>query len=1828
MKRMNAKIKLIVSSVCALLLFAACENIGNSSAPVEDEITGSISGSVSLDGALPSSIPALIPQNTDLENQSDARSAFPQTPVLTTSGYTLTITAANTKDSSDTRSINTTDNADCFSEDRLSYTISGLKINSSYKITASVTDSTGTEILRGTSASFTLTQTNSVCADADVALGPLSTGTGKVELSVSVDTELVKSIVIKIITNATNWPDAPENAQSMVNVLDSPFILLNKNSVPSGSYTFELKFYSASDGKGAVQYSTTQTINVFDGLTTNRWVNNSNEKEIAEGNLSVTAALISDFNKLVDFFVKSNGDDNNTGTWLKPLKTVGAALDRMTDSGADYTITIQDDLTGTYVLEMPATSRANSITIRGEGTVKLDGNGNTTNPVLKINTPSDVPVTIENLTITGGKATWGAGIYVEGRAKVTLGNRAVITGNSSSSSGSGVYVIGTNATTYPVVTILSGAKVNENLNSGTGSGICALTYGQVIMNGGELTGNSGGNGGAVHLYDHGQFTMNGGTISGNSAARGAAVFICLDCTFTMNGGIISGNSASTSGGAIYSNGTFNIKGDASIPYGVTNESGVLVKGAGKNDVYLAEEKFITVTDDLSQDVVAAVTTRWKRGDTILSSLDSATLPEAVKDKFTLTALADDRWGKYLSSDSKLVTINAPIYVGTKGSVSGNDDNSGTYTSPFATIARACQEMDDANTEYIVNVNGTVSGSQTIPSTLLAKSIILQGETSNSADIITAVKNGTSEGSTLTVNSTVPVTIKKLTITGGNSSGNGGGINIAAGSVCLSDGAKVTGNIAEDGYGGGVYVASSAKLFMCGSSLIGDSYTSTTTAIAAATSTNTTPWANKAEQGGGIYNAGAVYIGYSGMNGTTLVSSPMSSAYGVRRNYAGYGGGIYNDKGALKISGGNISYNQSSGEGGGLVCDGKTGSALNEFAGGTITGNVSGAGGGIMIPSTGKVTFTSSASVSMKSNSATNGGAVYNDGTFQMYSGTIGGTNVQNTATSEGKGGALYLTTSSSFEMKDSAYIPNGSVQNNDVFLEQIISSGTKTSAKINIAGSLSHTSSVAYLNPELYSRGFTVLSGTSTLIESERSKFTLPADWSSFEISNTGTIGLKNIITTIYVSSSGIDPSGKTSEDATWKKYNSTATYIKNYPFASLKKAAQFITWQGAENKDYTIYIVGSFTSPQRLSNDDSNDENPILLENTSSSTNTITIVGSSGTASINANIGNTAKADGSALTIKTNAVPVTVKNLKLTGGNSTGNGGGLNVVIEGSSNDKRTLTLGDGTSSNPLSVTENKGLNGGGVYVEAYTCTLNDYVSITSNTAVKSGDDTGDGGGVYAKTKFLYVKGGTIASNTAGGCGGGIFQGGGGLSSPQIFISGSACIGASSASESATSASNKHSNMAGSMGGGIYTGGKVYIGYTGLGTDSKPVLDSASTSSSHCKIFYNYAASHGGGVSATTYASKFSEISYNGSGDSGGGIHGEKLWLSGNIKFVKNKAKTSGGAVYAYSKMYIDGSVSVTYGGTEKYNDVCMKKSKPIIIYSTFTGSNIPVTPAPDDTHPAGKVILQGYDADDNEEAKAAIVKSKYKKFSVTTTGKYITSEGKFADGYYATSSNYTDVIANIPNDGLLVLDSSCSLSNVMSTINAQTKTIKLDISEVSFPSSYTITSTKISEITCDYSQLSSHERFQNCTSLYTINIRGEKIGYGVAPSGAGYGANCNNLFVACSSLGTVNFMNCTELKIDNCFSKPTSGAVSSMGLLVNLPETLTKLILPDLSTSDMSIRLDFQYYGNISDLKSNVTVTRAGTTQTLNSVTISCESVNAIWKPSSPSSTTGSWQ
>ena len=149
---------------------------------------------------------------------------------------------------------------------------------------------------------------------------------------------------------------------------------------------------------------------------------------------------------------------------------------------------------------------------------------------------------------------------------------------------------------------------------------------------------------------------------------------------------------------------------------------------------------------------------------------------------------------------------------------------------------------------------------------------------------------TDAGSALTVNkSGLTVTITDLTITGGNAE-NGGGINIAAGTVTLTNGANILGNQATNG--GGVYLAGSGStLYMKGTSVIGDKneYTASGNTInLSPTSQTGSGCANKADNGGGIYcNGGNVYVGCDNSGLNTTIS--LATAGGLRRNYAGYGG---------------------------------------------------------------------------------------------------------------------------------------------------------------------------------------------------------------------------------------------------------------------------------------------------------------------------------------------------------------------------------------------------------------------------------------------------------------------------------------------------------------------------------------------------------------------------------------------------------------------------------------------------------------------------------------------------------------------------------------------------------------------------------------------------------------------------------------------------------------------------------------------------------------------------------------------------------------------------
>ncbi|WP_191016242.1 hypothetical protein [Treponema zioleckii] len=312
---------------------------------------------------------------------------------------------------------------------------------------------------------------------------------------------------------------------------------------------------------------------------------------------------------------------------------------------------------------------------------------------------------------------------------------------------------------------------------------------------------------------------------------------------------------------------------------------------------------------------------------------------------------------------KLKALFIRYYVSSSGDDESGD---GTEEKPFASLLKATEFISDAELYYEIHISGELSGTQSISGEISAKSITLEGN-----DNSTCKLNGNEAGTTLTINTSVPVTIKNLTITGGkNESGNGGGISIGeSATVTLADGAVVAGNSAK--LGGGVY--NEGTLFMYDSAAIGDA-----SATEAATSEE---YSNSATSGGaGLYNAenAKAYLGYSDEN--TVKTLTGGSCY----NYGCDGAGIYN-KGTVKMASGNVSYNGHSGFGVGILNDE---SGEFELSGGKVSHNIyygtNGYGGGCR----NQATFTMTGG-EISYNSATKGAGVNaRMGTFTMTGGSI------------------------------------------------------------------------------------------------------------------------------------------------------------------------------------------------------------------------------------------------------------------------------------------------------------------------------------------------------------------------------------------------------------------------------------------------------------------------------------------------------------------------------------------------------------------------------------------------------------------------------------------------------------------------------------------------------------------------------------------------------------------------------------------------------------------------------------------------------------------------
>jgi hypothetical protein len=363
------------------------------------------------------------------------------------------------------------------------------------------------------------------------------------------------------------------------------------------------------------------------------------------------------------------------------------------------------------------------------------------------------------------------------------------------------------------------------------------------------------------------------------------------------------------------------------------------------------------------------------------------------------------------------SVERTIYVGVPESVhaqipnlTANDNYTGAPYAPLASLTRAFNKIQatGAGGEYKIYLSGSHTGNFTIPSGInntKASSIILRTYDGNSN---TAVLNGAG-GSTLTVDSAVPVTIQNLKITGGSGTSEGstikgGGIYIKAGTVTLANGVKVVGNKAYSSdssiqsMGGGIYVETSATLYMKGTALVGDLSTTPISWYLNSAPSDLTD-ANYAREGGGIYSKGNLYLGCNS-SGETASGYALNSEYGIRHNNSNYGGGINIAGGVFKFASGKIAFNKSGSNGAGIYA----GASSEEIKLGAVSiesNQANSDGGGLFIA--GGCTVTMDGNASIAKNRASSGGGVNILGTFNMSAGTIGGDSFdyKNFATSSG-----------------------------------------------------------------------------------------------------------------------------------------------------------------------------------------------------------------------------------------------------------------------------------------------------------------------------------------------------------------------------------------------------------------------------------------------------------------------------------------------------------------------------------------------------------------------------------------------------------------------------------------------------------------------------------------------------------------------------------------------------------------------------------------------------------------------------------------------------------
>lgn len=1196
----------------------------------------------------------------------------------------------------------------------------------------------------------------------------------------------------------------------------------------SGTYTVQINFYdydfssysvsdastAITDGTAVLLYSTVQTINIYDNLETNRWFstessNSNNPIDNSTGKFTLSDTILGNF-VLTSICVSANGSDTNMGTVYNPYKTIKKAVSYIENispiqQGKDYTIYISGEVTvdsaNDYISGAPAYVK--SITIKGKS-------GNNANDILKgsgngctLSIETNVPVTIENLTITGGNNTSGQGKgggidLFSANAKVILGNGAKVTGNKakygggvyvrdtttllitgtaligdstnskatsdsdcsnySTSSGGGIYNEGSvylgytlNSSNTPTTSSLSGG-VKRNFSEAGGAGIHNAEGSQLYINSGyvsynvtkQIT-NVGNPGGGIRVHES-KLELSGGEISYNEADAGGGIEAASKADITISGGKIAENTSRTGfGGAIdvYEDSTESNSAKVYLKGSFSIPYGVNgTKDIGKNDIYLCK-----------------INSNYAK----LYVTGSITPPSGVSTVATIRMPEWKRGLKFLQKSGSDITALTDTII---SKFSFTDDD---WEKKLTTISSTNDAAKIDSPVYVAgtNVTGTV-----LPTGFG------YGKTAANGALGTKSKPFSTINDALGIfDSTSEAEIKIAGTVIGQQVIGGTGVTFSPTKI------KLTG-----------YSSGTIKRY------------------------NSKP-TNAASDGTALKIDTTVPVT---INGVTISNGKSSTK----------GGGIYLAKSGAKVILGDNTI---------------------------ITNNEAASGGGVYVLS--GTSLEISGSAQLTGNIATNGGAVYNEGTFTMTAGTIGGSSTsQNSVTGTGAtGGAVYQ--GGTFYISGTAYVYPGSEGTNDVYLN---SSSKYITVKDTWSGSQANNKMA--ITPYSWTRGTQVIDGSKAATYYSYFK-TSDSEWSlGYTSGSTWTLSddLKTRIgADIWVAGTSNTANGVGTP-------NNSNRGTKSKPYATIEKAVNQC-W--STSLDFKINVSGNLTAAQIIPAANSTNKTALAKS--------ILIKGAT------ANTKDLIKpTSGRGLTIS-NTASISIQDIQITGGNATGgNGGGIYMGVA-----KARLTLKTGA----LITGNSTSYSGGGVYF-AGTKTGDNYMGI-----------------------MIMESGSQISNNTASSFGGGVC-----LSYAHLCMAGTAIIGSTS-TVIAESGNNKHSNKAGQGGGVYCSNSStLWLGYsepadnkTSALNDGRGVVYNYSDYSS-----YSY---KGGGVfvcEGSTLKMNSGDISYNlatYASSQGGGIYSEGTTIISGGRILGNGASNGGGIYANKGTLWLKGGTIGTAGAVNE---------------------------------------------------------------------------------------------------------------------------------------------------------------------------------------------------------------------------------------------------------------------------------------------------------------------